>query len=66
MSKLISGEELTAIGDYILCSKCKEKLIYDKPIYTYKYHTNREWWQDRFGEELKMICPNCREKKTNE
>ena len=51
-----------AINDYILCDECGVKLIYDGKAHTNDYYTNRQWWKDRFGEELKMVCPNCREK----
>jgi len=42
-----------ALGDYILCCKCDTKLIYDGD------RGNREWWQERFGEEPAILCPNC-------
>jgi hypothetical protein len=42
-----------ALGDYILCCKCDVKLIYDGD------RGNREWWQERFGEEPAILCPKC-------
>ena len=42
-----------ALCDYILCCKCEIKLIYDGD------RGNREWWQERFGCEPEIKCPNC-------
>jgi hypothetical protein len=42
-----------ALGDYILCCKCDVKLIYDGD------KGNREWWEERFGSEPAILCPNC-------
>jgi len=42
-----------ALGDYILCCKCDIKLIYDGD------RGNREWWEERFGSEPEIKCPNC-------
>ena len=46
-----------ALGDYILCCKCEVKLIYDGD------RGNREWWEERFGSEPEIMCPNCDKKK---
>ena len=43
-----------AIGDYILCCKCEVKLIYDGD------RDQREWWEERFGKEPEIECPNCK------
>ena len=43
-----------AIGDYILCCKCEVKLIYDGD------RNQREWWEERFGKEPEIECPNCK------
>ena len=43
-----------AIGDYILCCKCEVKLIYDGN------RDQREWWEERFGKEPEIECPNCK------
>jgi len=43
-----------AIGDYILCCKCEVKLIYDGD------RGQREWWEERFGKEPEIECPDCK------
>ena len=43
-----------ALGDYILCCKCEMKLIYDGD------RVQREWWKERFDEEPKIECPDCK------
>ena len=47
-----------AIGDYILCCKCEVKLIYDGN------RDQREWWEERFGKEPEIECPNCKPQRT--
>ncbi len=47
-----------AIGDYILCCKCEVKLIYDGD------RDQREWWEERFGKEPEIECPNCKPQRT--
>ena len=47
-----------AIGDYILCCKCEVKLIYDGD------RNQREWWEERFGKEPEIECPNCKPQRT--
>ena len=47
-----------AIGDYILCCKCEVKLIYDG------YRGQREWWEERFGKEPEIECPDCKPQRT--
>ena len=42
-----------AISDYITCCKCGVKLIYDGD------KGNRNWWQERFGKQPEIECPNC-------
>ena len=42
-----------ALGDYILCCKCEIKLIYDGD------RDNRVCWEERFGSEPKIKCPDC-------
>ena len=42
-----------ALCDYILCCKCEIKLIYDGD------RGNRIWWEERFGSEPEIKCPNC-------
>jgi predicted amidophosphoribosyltransferase len=49
-----------AIGDYILCCKCEVKLIYDGD------RGNREWWEERFGSEPEIMCPDCKKTKHTE
>jgi len=46
-----------ARGDYILCCKCGVKLIYDGD------RSQREWLQERFGEESGIECPDCKSKR---
>lgn len=43
-----------ALGDYILCCKCEVKLIYDGD------RGQREWWEERFGKEPEIECPDCK------
>lgn len=43
-----------ALGDYILCCKCECKLIYDGD------RNQRTWWEERFGKEPEIECPNCK------
>jgi hypothetical protein len=47
-----------ALGDYILCCKCSVKLIYDGD------RGQREWWEERFGSEPKIECPDCKPQRT--
>ena len=49
-----------AIGDYILCCKCEVKLIYDGD------RDQREWWEERFGKEPEIECPNCKPQRTEQ
>jgi hypothetical protein len=49
-----------AIGDYILCCKCEVKLLYDGD------RGNREWWEERFGAEPKIKCPDCEKEEQGE
>ena len=42
-----------AISDYICCSKCETKLIYDGN------QGNRRWWKEQFGSEVNIKCPKC-------
>ena len=42
-----------ALGDYILCCECGVKLIFDGN------RSNREWWEDRWGKEPEIMCPDC-------
>lgn len=42
-----------ALGDYILCSKCECKLLYDGD------RSGRDWWEERFGEPPQIECPDC-------
>ena len=46
-----------ALGDYILCCKCGVKLIYDGD------RSQREWLEERFGEESGIECPDCKPKR---
>ena len=46
-----------AISDYILCCKCDIKLIYDGGK-----DNNREWWEERWGKEPEIMCPDCEKK----
>ena len=46
-----------ALGDYILCCKCEGKLIYDGD------RGSREWWEERFGSEPQIMCPDCEKTK---
>ena len=46
-----------ARGDYILCCKCGVKLIYDGD------RSQREWLEERFGEESGIECPDCKPKR---
>ena len=43
-----------ALGDYILCCKCEVKLIYDGD------RGQREWWEERFGKNPEIECPDCK------
>jgi len=52
-----------ALGDYILCCKCEVKLIYDGD------RGRREWWEERFGKNPEIECPDCKPQRkplTNE
>ena len=42
-----------ALGDYILCCKCEDKLLYDGD------RSNRQWWKERYGTEPEIKCPKC-------
>jgi hypothetical protein len=42
-----------AISDYICCSRCETKLIYDGD------QGNRRWWKEQFGSEVNIKCPKC-------
>lgn len=44
-----------AIGDYITCCKCGCKLIYDGD------RSQRDWWQERWGTEPQIECPDCKQ-----
>jgi hypothetical protein len=46
-----------AYGDYISCCKCETKLLYDGD------RGNRRWWEERFGEEPQIKCPDCERKE---
>ena len=46
-----------AISDYILCCKCDVKLIYDGGK-----DNNRQWWEERWGKEPEIMCPDCEKK----
>lgn len=41
-----------AISDYILCSICQSKLVYDGD------KSNRKWLTERFGTD-DLYCPKC-------
>ena len=45
-----------ALGDYILCAMCDMKLIYDGS------RAHRDGWEEKFGSEPKIYCPDCMEK----
>lgn len=45
-----------ALSDYILCEMCDMKLIYDGS------RAHREGWEEKFGSEPKIYCPDCMEK----
>lgn len=47
-----------ALGDYILCCKCEVKLIYDGD------RGQREWWEERFGKNPEIECPDCKPQRT--
>ena len=48
-----------ALNDYIMCSRCDRKLIYDGD------KGNREWWVERFGKRFgkkpEILCPPCQD-----
>ena len=46
-----------AINDYITCCKCDVKLIYDGGK-----DNNRQWWEERWGKEPEILCPDCEKK----
>ena len=46
-----------AINDYITCCKCDVKLIYDGGK-----DNNRQWWEERWGKEPEIMCPDCEKK----
>ena len=46
-----------AINDYITCCKCDVKLIYDGGK-----DNNRQWWEERWGKEPEIMCPDCQNK----
>jgi len=46
-----------AISDYITCCKCDVKLIYDGGK-----DNNRQWWEERWGKEPEIMCPDCEKK----
>lgn len=46
-----------AISDYITCCKCDVKLIYDGGK-----DNNRQWWEERWGKEPEILCPDCERK----
>ena len=41
-----------ALGDYILCSKCECKLVYDGR------RDGRDWLEERF-QTRSLMCPDC-------
>lgn len=41
-----------ALRDYILCSQCECKLVYDGA------HDQRDWLEERFNTRS-LICPTC-------
>lgn len=44
-----------ALGDYICCTRCNCKLIYDGD------RDNRDWLIERFGKEPEFYCPPCQQ-----
>ena len=38
-------------------------MLFRSLIYDGDRPTNREWWKERFGEEPKIECPNCKPKR---
>ena len=49
-----------ALGDYILCCECECKLIYDGD------RGQREWWNDRWGKDPQIKCPDCEQPAQDE
>jgi predicted nucleic-acid-binding Zn-ribbon protein len=49
-----------AYGDYITCCKCGVKLLYDGD------RSNRDWWEERFGKEPQIKCPDCESQELEE